>query len=155
MKRWPWYLCALLLIAVLGWMPFEGSDVAKLKPVEVVRIERKDSIIMVQTDTGDSGQGQDLPSAFADLKQRTAGQVFLETADYLLIDTEAEPLLPELTAWLRPACGVCICNVPVELEQVALFLNTHSPANTLQRCQIADVTLQRLSVKEGQMKLEW
>ena len=154
MKRWPWYLCALLLIAVLGWMPFEGSDVAKLKPVEVVRIERGDNMITVQTDTGDIGEGKDLSEAFADLKQRTAGQVFLETADFLLIDTEAKPLLPELYAWLRPACGVCICNVPVDLEQVALFLNTHSPVNTLQRCQIADVTLQRLSVKEGQMKLE-
>ncbi len=154
MKRWPWYIAALILTAVLGWMPFEGSDVAKLEPVEVVWVQQVADSVRVKTDTDNMGTGKNLSAAFQNLKDSTPGRVFLETADYVLINQEAASILPELAQYLRPASGVCILESNAELDEIAQFLNAHSPKVSLLDCQKGNIQLQRLIVQEGRMQLE-
>ena len=153
MKRWLWYLAAVLLVAALGWMPFAGTDVAKLQPVEVIRVGVEDGLIRVETDTGGSGNGADLAEAFADLKASAAGTVFLETADYLLVSHDAQSLLEPLGTYLRPACGICLESGVADLETVADFLSTHEPGMTLQEYRAGKQNLPELSVREGRMYL--
>lgn len=153
MKRWLWYLAAVLLVEALGWMPFAGTDVAKLQPVEVIRVGVEDGLIRVETDTGGSGSGVDLAEAFADLKASAAGTVFLETADYLLVSHDAQSLLESLGAYLRPACGICLESGVADLEMVADFLSTHEPGMTLQEYRAGKQNLPELSVREGRMHL--
>ena len=153
MKKWPWYLGALVLIGVLGWEPFQGTDVARLQPVEVVCVTVEGNTVTVWTDTGDLGQGADPQAAFEDLKQTTAGQVFLETADFILVNEEAAELLPLLGEYLRPACGVCLVADAVDMEKVGDFLDVHSPDVTLQDCRAGEQTLPRLTVNEERMEL--
>ena len=81
MKRWLWCAGALLLAAVLGGMPFVGTDIAKLHPAEVLRVQKTGDIIFVELDTGDSGKGKTLETAIQDLKESTPGKVFLETVE--------------------------------------------------------------------------
>lgn len=153
MKRWLWYLAALLLVAALGWMPFTGTDVAKLQPVEVIRLSLEGDIIRVETDTGGSGSGTDLEEAFSDLKESTPGKVFLETADYLLLSREAQGLLEPLAAYLRPACSICLETGKAELETVADFLGAHEPGMTLQEYRAGKRELPELYAREGRMYL--
>ena len=153
MKRWLWCAGALLFTAVLGGMPFAGTDIAKLQPVEVLRVQKDGDMISVELDTGDSGKGTTLEAALQDLKESTPGKVFLETADYLLINGEAEVLLESLAEYLRPACGVCLEAGEAKLEEAAQFLGVHEPGLTLQEYRAGDHALQELVVREERMYL--
>lgn len=153
MKRWIWCAGALLLTAVLGGMPFIGTDIAKLQPVEVLRVQKDGDVILVELDTGDSGKGTTLEAALQDLKDSTPGEVFLETAEYLLISREVEALLSSLAEYLRPACGVCLEDGVAKLEDVAEFLGAHEPGLTLQEYRAGDQSLRKLVVREERMYL--
>lgn len=153
MKRWLCCIAAIILAAILGGMPFGGTDVAKLQPVELIRVSKFRERILVETDTGDRGIGSDLAGAFADLKQTTGGQVFLDTAENLLLSHEAENLLPELTEFLRPACNVCLEQGQVDLEEAATFLSAHEPAMTLLDYQAGERELPVLTIDKGDMRL--
>ncbi len=153
MKRWFFYGAALLLAAVLGWLPFTGTDVAKLQPVEVLRVGMEKGLVQVETDTGSIGKGTDLEKAFLDLKETATGEIFLETADYLLLRPEARGLLEALADYLRPACGICLESGTAKLEQVAPFLAAHEPGLTLQEYRAGQRELPTLNTHEGRLSL--
>lgn len=150
MKRW---LMLLAVGALLLWKPFKASDVARLKPVEVIRVTTSGQGIVVETDTGESGMGEDLDQAFADLKETASGDIFLETADRLLVSSQAVHLLPELTDYLRPGCNICVEMGEVELDMVSAFLNIHEPGMTLQDHRAGETVLPVLYMIDGRMYL--
>ena len=147
MKYWAWYIGVVVLVAILGWMPFQGTDVARLQPVELISVSQAKSQILVETDTGDSGQGQTLELALEDLYDSTPGEIFLETAEYLLITPEAQPLLPELTQTLRPSCKVCLREGEVDLEEAAAYLSVHEPELTLQDYRTGEKDIPKLKME--------
>lgn len=153
MKRWIWYLGALGIVMALDWMPFFGADVASLHPVEVIRIWADQNGITVQTDTGSMGRGGSIAHAFEDLENTTSGRIFLETAEFVLINREGTALLPELSGYLRPACGVCVLEGQWLPEQVGRFLDTHRPGYSLQDYRAGGQKYQRLIEQEGRMWL--
>lgn len=153
MKHWIFYAAVLLLLSALGLAPFRGSDVAKLQPVEVLRVRLDAGKVCVETDTGDSGSGADLSAALKNLENTTAGDIFLETADYLILSASAVPLLPELTGYLRPGCGVCIEMGEPVLEEVSAFLSAHPPKVSLQDYRAERPRLPVLVTREEGMLL--
>lgn len=153
MKRICWFLAGLLVASAIGKMPFSGTDVAQLQPVEVIRIQKDGDLIQIETDTGDTGRGIDLGSAFQNLKDSTVGKIFLETADYLLIAKDMVKHLPALAEYLRPACGVCESDGQEDLGTVGSFLQAHEPEITISDCQDGHTELPRLITSEERMKL--
>ncbi len=147
------WLLALMLTAAYGSGLFEASDVAKLQPVELIRISWLGNDILVEMDTGEQGHGATLAEAFADLKEKTTGDIFLDTADQVLLTRETEELIPELLEFLRPACRVCLEDGSADLEKAAAFLDTHQPEITLMDCQNMSRQLPVLVTREGTMKL--
>lgn len=150
MKRW---ILLFMLGALLLWKPFSASDVAQLKPVEVIRVSAATHGIRVETDTGECGVGKNLDEAFADLKKTTSGDIFLETADRLLVSPLAVDLLPELTEYLRPGCNICVEMGEVELDMVSAFLDIHEPGVTLQDHRAGQTALPVLYMIDGRMYL--
>lgn len=134
-------------------MPFQGTDVAALQPIELLRVSMSQGAVLVQTDTGSMGIGDTPQAAFEDLKRTTAGDVFLETAEHLIVTPEAVALLPGLTAFLRPACNVCVEQGTADLETAAAFLNAHQPGITLQDYRAGETGLPVLVTQEGRMCL--
>lgn len=151
MKRWGYLLLVVLAAAMPGGRTGAGTDVAKLHPVEVVSVACTEGMIRVQTDTGDTGVGTSLRSAIEDLHRTASAEVFLETAEYLLIDREE--MLVELMDYLRPSCSVCILQGEVQLEYVASYLQLHRPTATLRKYRAGMKGLQILRVTEGRMEL--
>jgi hypothetical protein len=150
MKKW------LLMAALAGLLlcrPFRASDVARLKPVEIIRVSQVPQGIRVETDTGDTGEGADLVQAFADLKQTASGDIFLETADRLLVSPHAVELLPKLTDYLRPGCNICVEMGQIDMESVGAFLRIHEPGVTLQDHRAGETALPVLCVVDGRMYL--
>ena len=151
MRLWIWLLIGMLLVGALGFRPFHGSDVAKLQPVEVLAVCLENGGIALKTDIGSEGEGASVEKALGNMKDAASGMIFLETVDYLLITPECVHLLPELSAYLRPACGVCLWEGEIQLERVADFLDTHKTSATLLSCLVQPSKIPMLTGKDGVM----
>lgn len=153
MKQVLSYAAAIVALAALGRMPFRGTDVAKLEPVEVIRVTMEQGEVLLQADTGAGGRGEDVETALLDMAQTTAGEVFLETADYLMVSPDAVSLLPALCGYLRPACNVCVAEGEIAPEEAGVFLAVHKPGVSLIRWRAEACALPVLKNEEGEMRL--
>ncbi len=88
MKR-RWVIAGLVLAGLLTKTPQYGTDVARLLPIEVIQMEKRGNRIYLYTDTEAQGAGATIQEAVENMKQTAPGTVFLETADYLLVDRES------------------------------------------------------------------
>lgn len=153
MKHWMAYLGAAVLIIGLGWLPFSGTDVGQLQPLEVLYVSRQDGRICLESDTGDSGWGTTLADAFADLRETAAGEIFLDTADYVLLGSGTENLTEGLWQQLRPGCQICRVLGEPELQETARFLSAHEPGITMLKLRAGAENLPVLLATEGEMRL--
>lgn len=153
MKRWLWYIGIIVAIAVLSGKASAGEDIGKLQPVQVVYLSSNRGQIILQTDTGDCGVGENLKEAFDDMKASASREVFLDTADYLLLSPECESLIPAMAKKLRPSCGICLTEGQPDMGQVGAFLQHHSPGVTLTRYRAGERELEKLVNQEGGMEL--
>lgn len=146
MKRWLLYIIVLLLCGVSS---NRGTDIGELAPVEVVWLSENAGQIYLETDTGDMGRGETIQAALSDMKAAAPGMIFLETADYLIVEPGSEILLEQLYDILRPSCKVCAAQSMPDLEEVAPFLNAHEPRLTLRQYQVETCVLPLLGEQEG------
>lgn len=77
----------------------------------------------------------------------TPGEIFLETAEYLLITPEAQSLLLELTQTLRPSCKVCLREGEADLAEAAAYLSVHEPRLTLQDYRTGEKDIPKLKME--------
>ena len=132
MKRALYLAAALTAIGVLARLPHPARDIAKLKPIRAVCLYRDGGALTIETDTGDSGSGPTLTEAYTDMKSRADGELFLDTAEFLVLDP-AVPVTPDLWDLLRPACQVIFSNEPQDLNTVCEYLTIHPTERTLAR----------------------
>ena len=90
MKR---ILLYLGILAAVCWAGKPGTDIGMLIPVETVFIQKLENEIVIETDSGDRGAGATMKQAAEDLKEKADGVIYLDTADYLILNREAEDLL--------------------------------------------------------------
>ncbi len=150
MKRWILYLA---IIGVAAMSPIERTDIAKLAPIEVVWIAEKAGQVYLETDTGDVGCGDNVQEALKDMKATTSGVIFLETADYVIVEQGREALLKQCSSVLRPSCKVCTAKSIPNMETVAEFLSAHEPKQTLRQWRVEQMGLGMLNEKEGRLEL--
>ena len=136
MNKWLWIP---LLLGALFWNPAEPRDVGSLIPVELVQLSRDREGVAVRTDTGNRGWGENLEAAMADLKQKASGEIFLETAEYVLLTGEKETFIPELKHYFRPGTQVYEAQYLEDLEEAAAYLGQHRRESPLFRLQNRDL----------------
>lgn len=149
MKRWALYIAMVLLSTI----PFRGTDIAKLAPVEVVWLAEEGGQVLLMTDTEDVGKGADVTEALADMKASAKGTIFLDTADYLIVETGAEKFLNQITDVLRPSCMACRAKQIPDLKEAAAFFSVHEPDITLRQWQNDQMELPLL--KEEERSFVW
>ena len=71
---------AVLLLTALA-VPVEGTDIGKLRPVELVMVQMQNHQVVLRTDTGDIGQGGTAEEAYQNLKDTTSGVDYMDTDD--------------------------------------------------------------------------
>lgn len=125
MKRILIYIAAL---AAALLVPIEGTDVGELQPVGVIQLYKEEDTVVIVTDTGDSGRGKTVEAAFENLEETTAGIIFLDTADYLLLSEGATVEAMELEGYLKPSVRVCMAEKEIDPAQAAEYLAVHRPA---------------------------
>lgn len=153
MKRWLWYLGVVIAVAALSGKASAGEDIGKLQPVQVVYVSCQQGYVVIETDTGDWGAGESLKDAMGNMQAAATGEIFLDTADHLLLSPECIGLLPALMEVLRPSCAVCLADGQPDLEQSGVFLQHHTPKVTLVRYRAGERDLQTLVTREGRMEL--
>ena len=126
------YIGLLLLVCFL---PVEGTDVGKLIPVEVIAISEAEGVITVCTDTGDQGTGEDLPAAFVDLKDSASGVIYLDTAEYVLLEPGTESFVNTAEPYLKGDTKVCAAQEGIPLDAIANYLSVHHPGICLEEVQ--------------------
>ena len=147
MKKMLLYALAIIFICFSDMLPFAGTDVAKLHPVEVLIVRRESELLSISTDSGLTGFGADIPQALSDLKVAAPGEILLETANYVLLAPECADVLDMLFAYLRPACQVYYFEGTGELAEVAKYLQSHPSDATLLTCKRGETEIPTLIVQ--------
>lgn len=146
MRRWILYAAVVLLLLALA--PVEKTDIGQLIPVELLYVYKEEGKTVAETDTGCLGRGANLEKAIEDLHATAEGELFLETADYLIVTKDTQALIPELGAYLRPGTQVCL---GINMDaQAAAYLAAHSPQVTMNDIRAGKETLPVLvKIEEG------
>lgn len=145
-------LYAALLGAALV-LPVQGTDVGKLIPVELLRIYKEGNAVVIATDLGETGTGATVEKAIENLKSTAAGIIFLDTADYLLVDGSARAEGTALKKYLKSSVRVCISTAELDMEKAAAYLSTHKPETKLRDYE-HDGTYAVLTMENGRMILK-
>ena len=146
MRRW--IICAAAAV-LLMISPVRGMDISQLSPVQTVWVAVENGQVYLQTDGGEWGSGTDIASALENLNETAAGVVFLETADYLILQKGEEALLEQAPTIFRPSCMVCVADEMPDLEQATAFLRLHEPSITLRQWSVEGNLLQQLTGSDG------
>ena len=152
--KWILSVFAILLITALGWLPFQGTDVATLEPAEALYVSLEAEQVLIETDGGWFGRGETVDGAVKDLKESAPGQVFLQTVDYLMLQKGSEGVLPALYAHLRSGCSVCLVEEKLDLEKASAYLRAHRPALTLQHYRAEKSKIPLLIMEEDRACLD-
>ena len=130
MKKWLYLTAALAAFGLLSRLPHPARDISKLDPVQTVYLYMEGPRICMETDTGDHGSGKTLPDALADMKAGADAGIFLDTAEYLILDPQV-PITQDLFDLLHPTCKVVFTEQVPDLENAAQYLSIHTPKITL------------------------
>lgn len=142
----------LLGFLALALLVSDGkTDISRLEPVETLQVITTEDGVRVLTDTGAKGYGSTLTQALENLHSSAPNRIFLETAQFLLVDDQR--LLEELYPVLRPACRVYVVRKQADLEVAAKYLELHGPQITLGQYRAEKEELPIYYSKEGRSQI--
>ena len=147
MKKWMVLVLSMFALWIMPRLSHPAKDIGKLEPIETVRVICKEKGYEIETDSGDKGLGATLALAIEDLKKNASSELFLETADKLLVD--GNPDWEELMMHFRPSTCVCICYENVDLIEAGNYLEIHRPEMTLNRLRAGDEAWEILILEKG------
>lgn len=121
----------VFIILVALSIPSERMDVGKLKPVGLLCVYEESGKVIIMTDTDDYGIGENVDETIENLEGTTAGKIYLDTADYLLVKEGGEHLIGEMGPYLDPSVKLCRFLGKIEPKQAHEYLQTHEPEITI------------------------
>lgn len=122
MKRMLLYIGILASVLAL---PVRPSNAGELLPVQVVAVYEEQGMTVLETDTGNRGTGENAAQALANMKAAALGNIYLDTARYLLIGENGYEEAKDLTGELKGSARVCMLEEPVDLSDAACYLDVH------------------------------
>ena len=150
MRKWPIYT---LLLAAALLVPTRTTELGKLKPVETVAVYPEGDQLVIETDTGDLGRGRNVEEAIGNLKQTTAGTIYLDTADFLIIAEGAEPFVKYLSSHLKSSVRICLGEKGLDLAEAGAYLAVHRPSVKLKDYRERTL-LDQLKAYQGRLELQ-
>ena len=116
----------IVILALLFLAPVQRLDVAKLEPVQTVAVYIQGESVVLETDTGNKGEGADVDEALEDLEEKTPGVIYLDTAQYLLVSEQGESHVDSLRKYLSQSVSVCMWDGEGSIEGAAQYLDVRS-----------------------------
>ena len=161
MKQMALWLALAVLVTALGLWPTKARDASELLPAQVLVVDASRGTVTVKADCGVSGSGKSLGEALQDMRAHAPGELFLQTAEYVVIAERAWYLLPQAVSSrdLRPAARLVRAGGELpEADEALEFLQAHAPELTLGEAYAAllrgePVPAQTLRQTEGRLLL--
>lgn len=153
MKKW---IVILLIIFIVNYYRNQntlGKDLKQLQPVQTLLAEWTEGKLRLVADNGCEGTGRTVREAITNMKNSASGEVFLDTADYLLVRKDALSFVDVLKEELRPSCSVCGLMGSVDLTEVTDYLSYHLPKLTVAMYEAGERVIPLLVSGEGGMQL--
>ena len=145
MKKWL-FLPGLLAAGILLRLPHPARDIAGLEPVRAVYLCQKDGLTTIETDTGTTGTGADLETAYAALRNNAHREIFLDTAQFLILDPHV-PITEPIFEIFRPDCKVVITTTRPDLKKSSDYLSQHPPKRNLAQIRADKIQPSALSTQ--------
>lgn len=114
-----------LILGGLLAIPVEKLDVGKLEPVQAVWVYLEDGKLVLETDTEDKGSGQSVDEALADLEEHCKGIIYLDTAEFLLVEEAVTTQIPALGKHLKGSVMVSQWDGQGKVEDAAKYMDAH------------------------------
>ena len=114
-----------ILIVLVVCAPVRRVDVEQMMPVELVALRRENNMLVIETDTQDTGCGITVQSALQDLKQNAYGVIYLDTAQYLLYTEEVKAEAEQLRGLLRGSIQAYLYDGNMDLTGAVRYLKVH------------------------------
>ena len=134
MKKLVFVLLAAGALGALGLLPFQAVDAAKLLPVKTVIVTKSGDEYTVDIGAGVQAVGRSLREALDRLREEVTGEVFLPTAEQVILTEPADGALEAVAEEreFRPAAG--IYRTPDHFPDPAAlgdYLDTHASNVTI------------------------
>ena len=113
------------ILAALLAAPVRPSNIGQLHPVQVVSIYKDSNWVVIETDTEDRGIGGSALQALQNLKDTTSGNIYLDTAEYLLLTNDTQEEVEALRTELKKSVQLCMCAKQVDLAEAGKYLSVH------------------------------
>ena len=154
MKKVIWLVAVIVTVAITGLLPFAGTDIAKLHPVEVLIVSRSEDGLLLQTDSGMLGTGKNIEEALQTLRLSSAGNIFLDTANYLLISLDCTGEIVTLWNYVRPACQVYHFKGEGKYEKIGKYLESHPSQTTVLGYLQGEINVPMLIMEGESVRIE-
>ncbi len=138
-----------LILAALCVLPVERQDVADLEPIQAVWLSQENETVVLETDTKDKGTGSTVAEALADMKHKSLGIIYLDTAQYLLVSENARKMIPQIAQYLKGSVRICLWDGAGEVADAARYMQSHKTGCELKNWQLETqlLTLPKFSEK--------
>lgn len=119
----------MLVLAAVLVCPTKATDVGKLQPVQTIAVYKNEDGYTVLTDTDDVGKGESIDSAIDNLKATTPATIYLDTAQYLIVNEEST--IDSIRPHLKKNVKLCRFVGEPPMKSVSKFLSAHNAGVTL------------------------
>ena len=140
MKKMLVILFAAASFWALGLLPFRATDAAKLLPVKTVVVMKSGDRYVVDVGAGVRAVGRTLSEALERLKEEVTGEIFLPTAEQVIVTEPAEGAVEAVAEEesLRPAAGLYLTPIAApDPEALGAYLAAHRSNYTILDAQAA------------------
>lgn len=114
--------------ACLWMLSMTGTDAAKLLPTQVLIIGMDHGAVQVRSDNGAAGCGATLSQALVQMENSAEGRLFLDTAEHIVIEQNAQQLLEQVVTQkrFRPAAKLYLTQTRMaDTSKLPTFLQAH------------------------------
>ena len=97
----------ILILVSLFFVPLQRIEIANLEPVQTVWMYLENGTVVLETDTEDKGTGNTVEDALFDMKHKSDGIVYLDTAEYLFVSESAGELITIVQPYMKSSVLLC------------------------------------------------
>jgi len=121
----------VLILCSLPFLPLESMEIANLEPVQAVWMYEADGMVVLETDTEDKGTGGSVEEALADMKQKSPGIIYLDTAQYLLVSEKVQQQIAALQAYVKGSVRLCQWDGQGDMVDAVKYADAHKVGEKL------------------------
>lgn len=113
----------IILVGIL-FLPTERMEIRDLEPIQAVWMYSEEGNVVLKTDTEDEGRGENVQKALEDMKTKSSGIVYLDTAQFLLVSESTQEYISEIRPYLKGKVRVSLWDGG-DLQNAAKYMQAH------------------------------